>query len=496
MCEDISAYLKNAEQQFEEYLEKLYLASSTTDEIRIEVIQTYQLALFARLAKIASDPISSTDSDQMELKNFATIHIENLAKFMGGSSPIVKEKSFLGLCDMLIAFNYSFKQQKTRLHLLGFEPSKELITLITNYFHKEMTAMMTEITEDDDENLKSIRKTDFLAAYGRLVAFHAMPGSMKDQAYDVLQYFVEKEKSTSALIKTFLAQIRAEGPAQYADALVTALQKKWEIEEEEAVPENRQYEKNVLGLAIRFANIFGPPTATRKQEVRVALAKLIYKGFRFATTQGQLQRFTSFLKWGLAPFVPKLDQAAAAHIFKHCEDQMKDFDKEEKDVAHLAKFISELKEVAEKVPGTKKAPKAPAGKKGRKRKSVDTEGVEKTAEGEETAAEGEKEPAKKKAKTTEKRGTKRKSTEGAEEESPAKRSRVEDPEEEAEEVPEVDMEEDVPAVPAADEEEDIETEEPDTSSRKKRKAETESDAESPAKKAKKDNKKKKGKGSK
>lgn len=144
---------------------------------------------------------TTTRAEQQPILKNATGFIAHLQDLLTCESEVLKEKAFFQLSDTLITFNRTYKEYKKTIAGLAYDPSDELIQNIIQYFQDRMVKMdKTDQKEDEEEGEESpaiereslvcVRKVDFIAALGKLIAFNAFRGHYKDYAPEILIHFV------------------------------------------------------------------------------------------------------------------------------------------------------------------------------------------------------------------------------------------------------------------------------------------------------------------
>lgn len=149
-----------------------------------ETFEAVQLDLIWGFSK--ADRTKYLDDAKSRLLRSVKSHVNYLTHYLSKGSAELKEKSFLLLCDILITFNSVYRDSGDAMGELAFVPSEDLVNKMTSYFENEMEEM-GQLNEEDEENLESIRKVDFIAGFGKLVIFHP-EFNLKQNAHRILSY--------------------------------------------------------------------------------------------------------------------------------------------------------------------------------------------------------------------------------------------------------------------------------------------------------------------
>lgn len=119
--------------------------------------------------------------------------------------PLIKEESYISLCDLLIVFSEQIASTSSFLSDLITSPDRNL-QLLLNEFVQNFVFVPEQIADHDEHRIEELHKRrNFLAAYSKLIVYNIMPTKA---AADVFQHYVKFYNEYGDIIKATLSKAR------------------------------------------------------------------------------------------------------------------------------------------------------------------------------------------------------------------------------------------------------------------------------------------------
>ncbi|XP_045471555.1 cohesin subunit SA-1 [Harmonia axyridis] len=240
----------------------------------------YYLLWGLRSLEVMHEGGGLTGSPTQELRSQLDQFIEacqNLIRF--SSEPLIKEESYISLCDLLIVFSEQLSGSASYLADLVSVPDRSL-QLLLNEFVQNFVFVPEQIAEHDEHRIEELHKRrNFLAAYCKLIVYNIMPTKA---AADVFQHYVKYYNEYGDIIKATLSKAREINKVNCALTMCLSMNMMYQEIQKTPNKNNRQNEEffALKELAKRFALSFGLDAVKNRE----AITALHRAGILFAVT--------------------------------------------------------------------------------------------------------------------------------------------------------------------------------------------------------------------
>ncbi|XP_023012703.1 stromal antigen [Leptinotarsa decemlineata] len=201
------------------------------------------------------------------------------------SSPyvLIKEESYVGLCDLLIVFSEQLQGSTPALSELICRPDRNLQALL-NEFVQTYVFVPEQDSEHDELRIEELHKRrNFLAAYCKLIVYNIMPTKA---GADVFKHYVKYYNEYGDIIKATLSKAREINKVNCALTMCLSLNMMFnEVHQVSGGRNTRQHEEffALKELAKRFALSFGLDAVKNRE----AITALHRAGIIFAVTSSE-----------------------------------------------------------------------------------------------------------------------------------------------------------------------------------------------------------------
>ncbi|KAK9879473.1 hypothetical protein WA026_006542 [Henosepilachna vigintioctopunctata] len=219
---------------------------------------------------------SATQELRSQLDQFVEA-CQNLIRF--SPHTLIKEESYISLCDLLIVFSEQLTGSASMLSDLVCVPDRNLQQLL-NEFVQSYVFVPEQIAEHDEHRIEELHKRrNFLAAFSKLIVYNIMPTKV---AADVFQHYVKYYNEYGDIIKATLSKAREINKVNCALTMCLSMNMMYQEVQKASGKNNRQNEEffALKELAKRFALSFGLDAVKNRE----AITALHRAGILFAVT--------------------------------------------------------------------------------------------------------------------------------------------------------------------------------------------------------------------
>ncbi|KAL3283155.1 hypothetical protein HHI36_006308 [Cryptolaemus montrouzieri] len=240
----------------------------------------YYLLWGLRSLEVMHEGGGLTGSGTQELRSQLDQFIEacqNLIRY--SSHTMIKEESYISLCDLLIVFSEQLTSSASFLSDLVCLPDRNL-QLLLNEFVQSYVFVPEQIAEHDEHRIEELHKRrNFLAAFSKLIVYNIMPTK---SAADVFQHYVKYYNEYGDIIKATLSKAREINKVNCALTMCLSMNMMYQEVQKTPGKNNRQNEEffALKELAKRFALSFGLDAVKNRE----AITALHRAGILFAVT--------------------------------------------------------------------------------------------------------------------------------------------------------------------------------------------------------------------